>query len=183
MSLDLTGHFLLEDIVVEAMKFVGRPLCTLLLAKMQLDELSVAQLAKRFSIGRSYLSQLLRGTKPLAAVSSDFLKDCAVYLGIPVVFAHVLAGRLTLDDFLVTSADPVQALDGAIQVIAGSGVAAATAVDAEMLTAMPVPVKQLMVLLYERSENVSLLPKANAQHLYYLCQQETPFQRRVNKLE
>ena len=80
-------------------EFEGRQLAALLHAKMKRDDLSLKQLANRLFVGGSYLSQLLRGVKPMAAVSDGFLRSSAKFLEMPVVLVYLLGGRLQSADF------------------------------------------------------------------------------------
>lgn len=161
--------------------FVGRPLAKLLLARMRNEGLNVAQLAARLQVGRSYLSQLLRGVKPISAMDDKILRACADYLELPLVLAYVLAGKLMFGDFLDKASDSEVQLRLAIQQISESPIATATGVQASMLLGLPLPVLQLLVALYERAEQVSLLPRVSMNQLYVLSRSDPLFELRLNK--
>lgn len=162
--------------------FEGRALAVLLRAKMRREDLSLEQLANRLLVGGSYLSQLLRGLKPMAAVSHGFLRASAEYLEIPVVLVYLLAGRLQAADFFVPPLNWQHHVDEALREVAASNIAAETAVNSEMLLALPDAVKLLVVLLYERSEHVLLLPKRiKASEIEALGQSYVPFEVRLHK--
>jgi hypothetical protein len=162
--------------------FQGRALAVLLQAKMRRDELSLALLARRLVVGTSYLSQLLRGVKSLAAVNDEFLRASAEYLEMPAVLVYLLAGRLQAPDFFVSPVSWQHHVDEALREVAASNVAAETAISSEMLMALPDAVKLLVVLLYERSEHVLLLPKRiEASEIEALGQSYVPFEVRLHK--
>jgi transcriptional regulator with XRE-family HTH domain len=147
------------------------------------DGLSQRQLAKRLGVGASYLSQLTRRAKPLSGVSELFLRSCAEYLEIPLVLVYLLAGRLKANDFFVSPAAFDVQLTAALELIGGSSIAAETAVDARLLTELPAAAQLLIVLLYERAENVLLLPTRVSQgEVEALGGVRVPFQVRLNKL-
>lgn len=161
--------------------FVGRPLATLLFARMRQDELSIAQLASRLGVGRSYMSQLLRGGKSIAAMDDQILRACASYLNVPLVLVYVLAGRLCFDDFLVTTVDGAAQLEKAVAQIGESQIAASTGVAVQMLSELPVQVQHLLVVLFERAEQVSLLPRVSLGQLYVLSRPDSSFDLRLNR--
>ena len=166
---------------MSAVDFVGRPLATLLLARMRTEGLNVARLAVRLQVGRSYLSQLLRGVKPISAMDDEILRACADYLELPLVLAYVLAGKLVFGDFLDKASDLEVQLRLAIQQISESPIAMATGVGVSMLEDLPLPVSQLLVALYERAEQVSLLPRVSLNQLYVLSRPDPLFELRLNK--
>ena len=163
-------------------EFKGRPLAAMLRAKMKRDDLSLEQLGNRLFVGGSYLSQLLRGVKPMAAVSEGFLRSGAEFLEMPVVLVYLLAGRLQAADFFFAPVNWQQHVDAALREIATSRVAIETVVNSETLLALPDAVKLLVVLLYERAEQVLLLPKRiEASEIEALGQSYVPFEVRLHK--
>lgn len=166
---------------MKVVDFVGRPLATLLFARMRQDELSIAQLACRLGVGRSYLSQLLRGVKSMAALDEQILRACAGYLNVPLVLVYVLAGRLRFDDFLDKAVDAEAQLTKALVQIGESPVAASTGVAVPMLCELPVQVQRLLVVLYERAEQVSLIPRVSLSQVYVLSRSDSSFELRLNR--
>jgi hypothetical protein len=141
-------------------EFQGRPLAALLQAKMKRDDLSLEQLGNRLFVGGSYLSQLLRGVKRINAASDVFLRASAEYLCMPVVTAHLLAGKLRAEDFFdVQQPDWGECLNKALRTVGESRVAANAAVTEAMLREMPSEVKLLLVLLFEEATATVVLPK------------------------
>ena len=61
-------------------EFIGRGLIELLRTKMGQDDLSLAKVGHRLKVGGSYLSQLSRGTKPLASVNRHAQPQRMVFL-------------------------------------------------------------------------------------------------------
>ena len=118
----------------------------------------------------------------MAAVSDGFLRASAEYLEIPVVLVYLLAGRLQAADFFVPPLSWQHHVDEALREVAASNIAAEPAVNSEMLLALPDAVKLLVVLLYERSEHVLLLPKRiKASEIEALGQSYVPFEVRWQK--
>jgi transcriptional regulator with XRE-family HTH domain len=160
----------------------GRALIERLRTRMRQDELSQNQLAKRLGVGASYLSQLTNGAKPMSGVSELFLRTCAEYLEIPPVLVYLLAGRLQAKDFFVSPKTFEQHLNNALELICCSSIAAETAVDAGLLTELPAAAKLLIVVLFERAENVLLLPsRVRAGEVEALGSARVPFEVRLNK--
>lgn len=57
-------------------------------------------LARELGVTTGYLAQLHNGVRQSASISSDFAAACGVFLGVPAVVVQVVAGRLTLLDFV-----------------------------------------------------------------------------------
>jgi transcriptional regulator with XRE-family HTH domain len=75
-----------------------RPLVQRLKAQKGSDGESQTKLAKRLGISKSYLSELLNGTKDIAVANDQLVREIASYLNIQVVMAFVLAGKLRSED-------------------------------------------------------------------------------------
>jgi hypothetical protein len=165
-------------------EFIGQPLTELLRSKMRRDNLSFTELAKRLQIGQSYLSQLSSGAKPLSSVTDSFLRACAEYLGIPVVHAFLLAGRLQYQDFCVAPESIEEQIKGALTNISQSNLAMKNAVGEAMLTALPRAIQVLLIQLYERAEQVTLIPASvSLSEIERIGQLQAPFEVRFNKLD
>lgn len=162
--------------------FVGQPLAELLRLKMRRDCLSLTEQAKRLNVGQSYLSQLSSGAKPLSSVSDSFLRKCAEYLGIPVVHAFLLAGRLQYQDFCQAPESVEERIKEALTEISRSSLAMESSVGTAMLTALPHAAKLLLIQLYERAEHVSLLPmRVSSSEIERIGQMRAHFEIRHNK--
>ena len=150
-------------------EFKGRPLAAILRSRMRDGGLSIAELASCLMVGQSYLSQLLNGKKPLSAVGDDFLRRSADFLGMQVVLVYLLAGRLKAADFFQSPAALGSDIAKALTEICRSNIAVDTAVD-------------VLVLLYERSEGVVLLPaRLSHNEVAAFGQPHVPFEIRLNK--
>lgn len=164
--------------------FVGRPLTELLRSRMRQDGLSFAQLAKRLRVGQSYLSQLLSGAKPLSSVSDSFLRACSEYLAVPVVYVFLLSGRLQYRDFFAAPATMEMHILTALGVISRSSIAMEAALGEETLLGLPKAAQVLVILLYEKAEQVVLLPKrVGKSEIEHLGQLHVPFEVRIHKPE
>ena len=163
-------------------EFNGRPLADILRLRMRDGGLSIAELAKCLMVGQSYLSQLLNGKKPLSAVGDDFLRRSADFLGMQVVLVYLLAGRLKAADFFQSPAALDSDIAKALTEICRSNIAAETAIDVATLNGLPERVKLMLVLLYERSEGVVLLPaRLSHKEVAAFGQPHVPFEIRLNK--
>ena len=163
-------------------KFAGQPLVELLQARMRRDNSSLTKLAKRLNVSQSYMSQICRGNKPVGAASDQFLRSCAVYIGIPAALVWLLAGKFRADDFFVAPTTFDRHLENALEGIARSSIAAETAIDVSTLATLPYAAKILIVLLYERAEGLLLLPpRLGAGEVEAMGQTSVPFGVRVNK--
>lgn len=163
-------------------EFKGRPLADILRLRMRDGGLSIAELASCLMVGQSYLSQLLNGKKPLSAVGDDFLRRSADFLGMQVVLVYLLAGRLKAADFFQSPAALGSDIAKALTEISRSNIAVETAVDVATLSGLPERVKLMLVLLYERSEGVVLLPaRLTHNEVAVFGQPHVPFEIRLNK--
>lgn len=167
---------------MKQLDFVGRPLATLLLVRMRQDSINIAALASRLGIGRSYLSQLLRGIKSIAALDEQILRACAEYLNVPLVLVYVLAGKLVFDDFLDKAVDTETQRRTALMQIGESPIAATTGVAEPMLQELPEQVQRLLIVLYERAEQVNLLSRVSWSELYVMSRSDPAFELRLNRL-
>ena len=136
-----------------------QPLAELLKAQMEKDELTLGELAHQLGIGRSYLSQLLRGYKRTTAASDNFLRASARYLGIPPVTAQLLAGKLSAQDFFAAPPCEWEAcIDCALYLVSRSRFATNAAVTPGLLAVVPLPIKLLLIQLFENATGTVLLP-------------------------
>lgn len=65
-------------------------------------------MAKALGCTYSYIAQLRGGFRKTEHIGQDFAEKVAAYLGIPPALVKVLAGRVTLSDFLWPQRDPQQ---------------------------------------------------------------------------
>lgn len=108
--------------------------------------------AKQVGISQSYLSELMRGDKPMEQVSDKHLRAFAAYLGVPSVAGFILAGRLDASDFLEEIPPLEERLAKALSAVCASPSAAEAQIQESDLAMLPVPVKMLIVLLYQQAQ-------------------------------
>ena len=113
--------------------------------------------AKQVGISQSYLSELMRGDKPMEQVSDKHLRAFAAYLGVPPVAGFVLAGRLDASDFLEVIPSLEERLEKTLRLVCESPSAAEAQIRESDLATLPVPVKMLIALLYQRTQQADLL--------------------------
>lgn len=118
--------------------------------------------AKQVGISQSYLSELMRGDKPMEQVSDKHLRAFAAYLGVPPVAGFVLAGRLDASDFLEVIPSLEERLANALSKVCASPPAAEAQIQESDLVTLPMPVKMLIVLLYQKTQQVDLLRPSQA---------------------
>ncbi|CAM5496907.1 hypothetical protein AFAE65S_03695 [Alcaligenes phenolicus] len=134
----------------------GQHLRLALRATMRQRAESVSGVAKQVGISQSYLSQLINGDKPMEHVSDQHLRRLAAYLGMPPIAGFVLAGRLSVSDFLESVPPVEQRLDQALKAVLASSTAAEAQVSEADVGALPVSVKMWIVLLHQRAERIDL---------------------------
>lgn len=81
----------------------GGPLLAWLLDDAVTKNMDLQMLARELSVTVGYLSQLHSGMRDSANISSEFAAACGAFLGVPSVVVQVIAGRLTLLDFVCAS--------------------------------------------------------------------------------
>lgn len=159
----------------------GRPLATLLTAKMRRDGYSVSALAARLGISQSYMSQLLAGEKPFTSANDAFIRNCADYIDQPVVIGFLLCGKLKMRDFFETPKEFPERLDDALKIVSKSAFAAEAAVDLDQLRALSTSVQMLIVLTFENATGDELIAgRATRGTLGAAGQSRMPFEVRVN---
>lgn len=152
------------------------PLLRLLEAQRRRESLSRRELAARLELSPAYLSQLLSHDRSLETLNMDAIRRCAEFLGLPVIICLVLAGRLTLADFLRQPDGFDAALASALATVANSPWGLEAAVTPAQLQALPREVQWLVIRLAEKADGVSLLPgrlgAADYERAFAYC---TPF--------
>ena len=111
------------------------------------------------------------------------LNRCIAYLGLPRVIGLLLAGRIHLEDFFLFSAVSLSvAIQAALRELAASHVAMEVAVDMPMLLALPLPIQELLVILFEQAEGRELLPgRVRTGDIEKCGNLELPFQIRTHR--
>src|SRR5690606_28387943 len=102
----------------------GHPLRLALRAAMYERSHGTSYVAKQVGIGQSYLSELMRGDKPMEQVSDKHLRAFAAYLGVPSVAGFILAGRLDASDFLEVMPSLEERLEKTLKLVCASPSAA-----------------------------------------------------------
>ena len=134
------------------------PLLRLLEAQRRRESLTRKELAARLGLSPAYLSQLLSHDRPMETLNINAIRRCAEFLGLPVISCLVLAGRLTLADFLRQPDGFDAALASALATVANSPWGLEAAVTPAQLQALPREVQWLVIRLAEKADGVSLLP-------------------------
>lgn len=81
----------------------GGPLVAWLLDEAAVQMMDLHMLARELGVTVGYLSQLHSGLRSSADISHSFAAACGVFLKVPSVVVQVVAGRLTLLDFVSAS--------------------------------------------------------------------------------
>ncbi len=140
----------------------GHQLRLALRAAMYQRSHSTSYVANHVGISQSYLSELMRGDKPMEHVSDRHLRAFAAYLGVPPVAGFVLAGRLDASDFLEEVPPLEERLAKALSTVCASPSAAEAQIQEGDLATLPVPVKMLIVLLYQQAQQTDLFRPSQA---------------------
>jgi transcriptional regulator with XRE-family HTH domain len=146
-------------------KFDRNALASRLALFIRAENTTVSAVAKQLGVSQNYLSELLAGKKSLLVASDNLLREIAKYLNLPTVLCFVMAGRLTHEDFVEPSLDFDQKLDMAVTTISESAEGIESGVDAEMLLQIPKAGKVLITLLFQRLNQVELIPEKRWQWL------------------
>jgi hypothetical protein len=62
---------------------------------------NIMALCKELDVSPSYIHQLRTGKRSIANASDNFFRACAEYIGVPRIVVKLLAGQLTMSDFLL----------------------------------------------------------------------------------
>ncbi len=90
----------ISGLAPEVVEEEGSTLLAMLFAKAHADGLQIQTLAtEKLGVHPSYLAQLRSRAKAVEAISHDFARACANYLGIPLIAVLVAAGQLKEEDF------------------------------------------------------------------------------------
>lgn len=103
-------------------------------------------MAEALGVTAGYLHQLRSGHRQLANISDTFSSACARYLGVPPIVVKLLAGRVSVSDFLRPTSSEPQAIERAFRAMLD---------DPAVRQLLPLNVQQLsqdakraMVMLY-----------------------------------
>lgn len=131
-----------------------------LLGKAQERKHSPQQLADALRVSPSYLYQLKTGSRPESGVNDDFISHASRYLGIPRIYALIMAGKIRRSDFYgLDDGEHHSAVEQALFMVAGSKHARQERVSMEMLGTLPFPVQSLIVALFEEATGCVLIPR------------------------
>ncbi|HEY4317173.1 MAG TPA: hypothetical protein VGN04_06195 [Herbaspirillum sp.] len=62
---------------------------------------NIMSLCRELDVSPSYIHQLRTGKRSIANASDNFFRACAEYIGVPRIVVKLLAGQLTMSDFLL----------------------------------------------------------------------------------
>ncbi|NMF86936.1 helix-turn-helix domain-containing protein [Aromatoleum petrolei] len=127
----------------------GTALAARLREKMHASREGVTSLAQRLHVSQSYLSELLRGDRPMQGLRDEVIREIAAYLEVPPVVCFLMAEKLRHADFVAPPTSWTVELNKAMEVLAASPQGLEAVVTAEDLKGLPEPAKRLLVALYE----------------------------------
>lgn len=132
----------------------------LLFARMHERNHNFSDLARAVNVTKSYVSQLSTGGCTVENLSDAVLERFIAYMGLPKILGLLLAQRVRLADFYALDTNNYQArVDALLEKLATSEKGLSVSVLPEQLLTLPREVKDLLVLLYEQSEQTELLSK------------------------
>lgn len=130
----------------------------LLFAKMHEKNHNFSDLAREVSITKSYVSQLSTGGCKVESIGDAVLERFISYMGLPKILGLLLAQRVRMADFFELNTNDYDAkIDALLEQLATSPKGLSVSVLPEQLLCLPRAVKELIVLLYEQSEQTELL--------------------------
>ncbi|MCO6414113.1 MAG: helix-turn-helix transcriptional regulator [Thiogranum sp.] len=136
----------------------GATLLSWLFAKANADGYTLSQLAEQLGVTYGYVSQLRSGARKTQHISQTFSRAAAEYLGVPHIAVLLAAGIVQPEDYYDSPESFRQRVDSGINTMRQ---------DPQWGPLVPAGIgrqsyeyKRLLVLLYERATQQTLLPDA-----------------------
>lgn len=93
----------------------GGPLLGWLIDEARQRGQLLQDMAAELGVTYGYINQLRGGVRKVSAISQEFARACARYLGVPPVVVHVISGNLALSDFVWPAQDESVLVERAYQ--------------------------------------------------------------------
>lgn len=127
----------------------GGPLIGWLCDEARRRGLELQEMAAELGVTYGYVNQLRTGIRRTEQISHDFASACAEFLGVPTVVVLLLAGFLTMTDFVTPGESEAQMVDRAMrQMLDDPHVRSSLPVEVETL---PLEAKRALVLMYSEA--------------------------------
>lgn len=114
-GLDTTQEQQQRARVLGCYRFAGGPLLGWLADEARRRGHTGIAMTEELGVTVGYIHQLKSGHRQLAHISDVFARACARYLGVPPIVVKLLAGRVSVADFLSPTASEPQAIERAFR--------------------------------------------------------------------
>lgn len=132
--------------VMDCYRRAGGPLLGWLLDEAKRRGHTGLALALELGVTVSYIHQLRSGHRQLAHISDNFARACSRYLGVPSIVVKLLAGRVSVADFLIPAASEAEVIErGFRSMLDDPSVRPLIPVDVDALSA---DARRALVMLY-----------------------------------
>jgi len=138
-----------EERVARIYSSVGGPLIGWLLDECNRRGQLQKDMAHELRVTSGYINQLRSGLRKTEHISREFAVNCARYLGVPPVVVMIVAGRISMQDFVCPSQEPDEVLQRAFNMMLADPVARASLpADVDSLNTQA---RQALVQLYSNA--------------------------------
>lgn len=133
----------------------GGPLLGWLIDEARQRGQLLQEMAAELGVTYGYINQLRGGFRKVSAISQEFARACARYLGVPPVVIKVVSGNISLSDFAWPAQDENILVERAYQTMLRDP-AARTSLPRNA-DDLPVAAKKALVLLYSDATGIDVL--------------------------
>ena len=114
---DMDSEALRRERVMSCYRHPGGPLLGWLADEAKRRGHTGQAMAETLGVTAGYIHQLRTGHRHLCNISDVFARACAKYLGVPPIVVKLLAGRVSVADFLSPSASEPKTIERAFRVM------------------------------------------------------------------
>ena len=126
-----------------------------LVEKANREGLALTELSSRLGVTYGYIAQLRSGLRRTEHISDMFAKACALYLGVPTLTVKMLAGRVSLEDFVMPAQLEAEQLELGLKRITEDPLLAGFFPSA--LWDADASIKRFALMLYSEASGLDLL--------------------------
>jgi len=153
-DIDMESEALRRERVMNCYRHPGGPLLGWLADEAKRRGQTGQAMAENLGVTVGYIHQLRTGHRQLCNISDAFARSCARYLGVPPIVVKLLAGRVSVADFLSPSASEPQTIERAFRVMLDdSAVRQLLPLNVDQL---PPEARKALVLMYAEVTNTDV---------------------------
>ena len=120
-------------------------------------------LARLLGVTYSYIAQLRNGLRQVVHISPHFAAACATYLGVPVIAVKLMAGQVSISDFVFPTRPLSESLDAGLKRIESDELLGAMMPSS--VYALDDDVKGFILVCFEQATTQEVMPSRSLPQL------------------